>query len=118
MEERKRQPLKPPRYFILLALAEHDSHGAEIQREVLRLSSGQVRLWPTMLYRTLEALRLDSWIEELTGPEDRPAGESERKRYYRITDQGRQALRIETQRLSELVEVARLRNRRRKEETA
>ncbi|NIQ59533.1 MAG: PadR family transcriptional regulator, partial [Gammaproteobacteria bacterium] len=44
------------------------------------------------------------WIEEL---DDAPEGESERKRFYRLTGTGRQALEEEAARLAGVAVVAR-----------
>jgi DNA-binding PadR family transcriptional regulator len=101
--------MKPRLYHILLALADDDRHGLAIAREVERLSGGEVRLWPAALYGSLEALVEQGWIEELA---ETPADESERRRYYRLTRQGRRVLAVETERLADLVKVARARVRR------
>lgn len=103
------QPLKPAHFCILAALANQDRHGSSIQREVMRLMDGHLKLWPTMLYSTLESLVEEGWIEELTDPGELPPGTSRRRRYYRITALGRQVLAQEAERLSELAETARLR---------
>jgi DNA-binding PadR family transcriptional regulator len=110
--------VKPQWYFILLALAAGDRHGLGIAREVLALSDGSVRLWPATLYGALEDLADWGWIEELAEPERRPADESGRRRYYRITRAGRDRLRAETDRLAGLVRIARVRNKPRAGETA
>ena len=101
--------LKTSSYYILLALAASDLHGQGIAREVLTLSDGRLRLWPAMLYGALEDLSDRGWIEELHTRTGRPADESERRRYYRITRAGRAAAASETRRLAELVRVARSR---------
>jgi DNA-binding PadR family transcriptional regulator len=75
-------------------------------RDVLELTGGELRLWPATLYGALDELREAGFIEEL---EASPEGESERKRYYRITTSGRRSVQAETRRLEELVEVARAR---------
>jgi DNA-binding PadR family transcriptional regulator len=105
-------------YFILLSLAGGDRHGLAIAREVERLSDGRVRLWPATLYGSLEELRERGWIEELDTPRRRPADESERKRFYRITRSGRAAVIAETERLATLVRVARSRIKPRTGETS
>jgi DNA-binding PadR family transcriptional regulator len=111
-----RSRLKTSWYYILLALAAGDRHGLAIARDVHALSETQVRLWPATLYGALEELCSQGWIEELTDEHDRPAEESERRRYYRITRGGRRVLGAETERLAGLVRIARSRARRRTEE--
>ena len=46
-------------------------------------------------------------VLELTDSAERPPHESERRRYFRITEEGLSALAAETDRLSELVNIAR-----------
>lgn len=101
--------MKPRVYLILLALVDSDRHGLGIARAVQQLSEGQTRLWPASLYGTLDELAETGFIEELDDPRDRPAGESEKKRFYRLTRAGRRALAAETERLAELVKGARSR---------
>jgi DNA-binding PadR family transcriptional regulator len=110
--------MKPRWYYILLALAAGDRHGLAIARDVLSLSDGQVRLWPATLYGSLEELCDRGWIEERLDDAQRPAQESERRRYYRITRGGRGVLAAETERLAGLVRLARSRSRRRSSEPA
>ena len=101
--------LKLRHYLVLLALADGARHGLAIARDVQQLSGGGVRLWPATLYGTLDELLERRWIEEL---EDRPADESEKKRFYTLTRSGRHALMSETDRLAALVRTARTRLRR------
>jgi DNA-binding PadR family transcriptional regulator len=98
-------------YLILLALADSDLHGLGIARAVQELSDGQTRLWPASLYGTLDELSESGWIEELDDPRERPADESEKKRFYRLTRAGHRALAVETDRLGALVKIARSRLR-------
>jgi DNA-binding PadR family transcriptional regulator len=110
--------LKPHWYYILLALAEGDRHGLAIARDVLAQSDGRVRLWPAMLYGSLEDLADRGWIEALDDARRRPVDESERKRFYRLTRAGRAAVAAETERLASLVHVARARIKSRAGETS
>ncbi len=96
-------------YLILLALADADLHGLGIARAVQELSDGQTRLWPAALYGTLDELEQSGLIEELDDPRQRPADESAKKRFYRLTRAGHRALAAETDRLAALVKVARSR---------
>src|SRR4029450_11069326 len=78
-------------FYILLSLAERDRHGSGIVRDVLQLTSGELRLWPVTPYGSLDELRENGWIRELgTAPEaDEDRGH---RRWFRITPQGRRAL--------------------------
>jgi DNA-binding PadR family transcriptional regulator len=98
-------------YLILLALADSDLHGLGVARAVQELSEGRTRLWPAALYGTLDELAESGLIEELDDPRQRPAAESEKKRFYRLTKLGRRALAMETDRLAALVKTARSRLR-------
>ena len=101
--------MKTREYLILLALAETDLHGLAIARAVQDLSEGRTRLWPVSLYGTLESLEESGLIEELDDRRHRPADESEKKRFYRLTRAGHRALAAETDRLGALVKIARSR---------
>jgi DNA-binding PadR family transcriptional regulator len=98
--------LKTTWFYILLALAGGDLHGLGIAREVGALSERRVRLWPATLYGAIEELADRGWITELDAPR-RPAAESERRRYYRLTRPGRAVLASETDRLAAVLRVAR-----------
>jgi DNA-binding PadR family transcriptional regulator len=100
------ESLKPHHFYILLALAEGARHGLAIARDVQTQSDGRVRLWPATLYGSLEELRARHWIEETSDATD-----SERKRNYRLTQQGRAVLTGEADRLGRLSRVARARVR-------
>ena len=99
-------PLKPQWFHILLALSHEAQHGSGIVRSVLDQTEGKLRLWPATLYGSLEELAQVGWIEELTGPTGRPEGESEKKRFFRITQAGKQVLSAEAERLQSLAQTA------------
>ena len=97
----------PPHVFqILLALAEGERHGLGIMQDVLDRSGGRIRLWPGMLYRTLQRLSRAGLIAEAVA--DR-APEPGRPRYFRLTAAGRKACTQEAHRLADLLDVARAR---------
>ena len=98
--------MKRAAFYILLSLAEADRHGSAIARDVEALSQGQLRLWPATLYGTLEELVEQGWIEPLTDTGRHPRGQSERRRYFRLTRLGRQALESEARRLANLAATA------------
>jgi DNA-binding PadR family transcriptional regulator len=104
-----RVPLKPHWFHILIALSTGDQHGAAIVRLVREATGGAVRLWPVMLQTALGQLAKDGLIEPL----DTPAGQSERRRYYRLTAAGRRAAAAEAERLARIAQHARLALRRR-----
>lgn len=100
--------MKAAHFYILLTLSHEDRHGLAIARDVQALSDGRVRLWPATLYGSLEELRDRRWIDELS---EHPADESERRRYYRLTRAGRQALAAEAEHMSRVARLARSRVR-------
>jgi len=98
--------VKPAVFHILLSLADGDRHGSGIVRDVLELTDGSLRLWPATLYGTLDELVEQGLVESLTDQGKHPKGESERKRYFRLTQAGRRALDGEARRLGALASVA------------
>ncbi len=99
--------LKQHWFHILLALAEGATHGAEIRRRVIDHSDGTIKLYPAMLYGSLEDLQAGDLIAEVEERSGRPEGENERYRYYRLTPAGRRALAAETGRLEQVTRIAR-----------
>ena len=99
-------PLPPHVFQILLALADRDLHGLGIMHDVLDRSGGRVRLWPGMLYRSLQRLVAAGLIVETATPGPPEAG---RPKYFTLTPAGRRQCTQEAQRLAELVAVARAR---------
>ena len=98
--------MKPATFHILASLAAESRHGLGIVRDVLEQTGGELQLWPATLYSTLEQLADEGFIEEL-GPGEHPPGESEKRRYYRLTRAGRSAMMAEVKRLEQLAAMAR-----------
>lgn len=99
-------PLKPQWLHILLALSNEVRHGSGIVRAVLQETQGKVQLWPATLYGALDELAELGWIEEVSDPAERPRGESEKKRFFRITLLGARILAAEARRLQALAATA------------
>lgn len=98
-------PLTPAVFHILLTLADGEKHGYAIMREVKSRTGGAMRMGPGTLYGSIQRMLKDDLIVELRDRADPTHGE-ERRRYYRLTDFGRQVLRAEAQRLEHLVRIA------------
>jgi DNA-binding PadR family transcriptional regulator len=98
-------PLTPLSYHILLALADEDRHGYAILKEVLAQSQGGLQPGTGALYTSIQRLVDEGHIEVATRRAN--SGDDPRRRYYRLTDEGRSALAAETGRLTELLSVAR-----------
>ena len=105
MPDRPSAPLSPATYHILLALAARDRHGYAIRRAVEQQSEQTVRLGPGTLYAAIRRLEDSGLIEESAWRPDADL-DDERRRYYRLTRTGRQALHAETQRLQATVKFA------------
>ena len=101
-------PLSPPTLHILLALAGDDLHGYGIMQEIARQSDGLYRIGPGTLYDNLQKLIHGGWVQELGR---RRGDDDPRRRYYRLTDAGRDILKAETARLTQVIREARLRLR-------
>jgi DNA-binding PadR family transcriptional regulator len=97
-------PLRPAVYHILLALASHDGHGLGIAEQIERASEGVLEIGPGTLYRSLSEMVVAGLIDAASAPS--PDADPRRK-YYRITPNGRDLLSRETARLGRLVEAAR-----------
>ncbi len=110
MASRRNQALKPRWFHILLALSDKDLHGSDIVREVFEQSDGGLRLWPAMLYGSLEQMVDRGLIEELSDSAERPAGASAKRRYFRITNSGRKQLASEADRMAVMARLARSKN--------
>jgi DNA-binding PadR family transcriptional regulator len=92
---------------VLLALAAGDRHGYGILKDVLAQSAGKVRLGPGTIYGTLQRLMEVGWVEETEGAGSPDDVDDARRRYYRLTREGRAALKAEIERLDGIVRVAR-----------
>jgi len=103
-------------FHVLLALAGDDLHGYAILKEVELRTGGKVRLSTGTLYGIIKRLLNDGLIVELRS---RPAdSDDERRRYYRLTPQGRQVAAGEAERMDEVLSIARSRNLLKKARTA
>lgn len=100
------KPLAGTIFYILLALADRDEYGLGIVEEVARRTAGEVRLGPGTLYNAIKRMLADGLMEETAGPAN-PGDGDPRRRYYRITPEGRQRLAGEAERLERLVLAAR-----------
>lgn len=97
--------MKPQWFHILLALSEGPLHGYGIQRSVLERTDGHVHLWPAMLYRSLETLAEEGFIQEVETPEEEP--DDDRRQYHALTAEGRRRLEEEAEMLASWAAAAR-----------
>ncbi len=85
----------------MLALLDGELHGYALMGRVAELSDGVVRMGPGTLYGTLNRLVDDGLIEETTDLVARE--DNERRRYYRLTPDGRTVALDELARLQAMV---------------
>lgn len=97
--------MTPAFFYLMLTLADGERHGYAMAREVRERSDGAVRLGPGSLYWSLNRLAEVGLIEEVEGNIPDPG--EERRRYYRLTDQGRRILQREAETLEKVVQFAR-----------
>lgn len=101
-------PLPEATFHILVTLADGDKHGYAIMRDVSSRTDGAVRLNVGTLYTTLKRLLDLGWIQEL---DERPVRlddpDDERRRYYRLTPEGRHEALAEAARLERMLGLAR-----------
>ncbi len=102
------EPLTPPVFHILLALAGEERHGYGIMQDVARQTNDKLQMGPGTLYGCLKRMLAAGLVEEA---EERPDPEldDERRRYYRMTTLGERAVREEAQRLATALAAAKSR---------
>ena len=100
------KPVTGSAFYILLALADHARHGLGIIEDIERRTEGAVSLGPGTLYHAIRKLESAGLIVESA---DRPAPDLDdpRRRYYSITEEGREVGRQEAARLDRILQVAR-----------
>jgi DNA-binding PadR family transcriptional regulator len=98
-------PLHPLEFRILLILLDGPSHGYAVVQEIEEREGGSGKIYPANLYRRMRDLLAKGLVEDALPPE----GESTdpRRRYFGVTDMGREVVRAETERLGELLAEAR-----------
>jgi DNA-binding PadR family transcriptional regulator len=98
-------PLPPAFFHILLSLGEGERHGYALKREISRRTDGKLNLGPGVLYGSINKMLELGLIEESDERPD-PHLDDERRRYYRITKDGRKVAQAEAARMRELASLA------------
>jgi DNA-binding PadR family transcriptional regulator len=98
-------PLTPAVFFILFALADGEKHGYAIMQQTNKLSEGKFRMGPGTLYTTIQRLLDFALIEEFSGNSEADSRDS-RRRYYRLTRQGKTLLDLEINRMGAVLRLA------------
>ena len=99
-------PLPTAAFHILVALADGDRHGYAIMQDVASGTDGRIKLNPGTLYTTIRRLLDQGLVIELDERPD-PEDDDERRRYYRLTNMGREVARAEAARLHQALAFAR-----------
>lgn len=97
MKRDKNLPLTETVYYILLALFE-PAHGYLIMQKVEELSDGAVRIAAGTLYGAIENLLKLKFIRPIES-------EDSRRKVYLITDQGKEILRLDYERMKHITEI-------------
>lgn len=97
-------PLAPWHFEVLLSLAGGELHGYGIIREIRGRSRGRLELGTSTLYAALRRLLAAGLIEDAGGPQEASAGPP--RRYYRITELGRDVAELEARRLLDRARLA------------
>ncbi|AKN30145.1 PadR family transcriptional regulator [Clostridium carboxidivorans P7] len=86
-------PMSETAYYILLSLTE-ERHGYAVMQYVSKLTNERINLGPGTLYGTLSKLEKTDLVM-ITKQENK-------RKYYKITEQGEEVLEAEIQRIEEL----------------
>jgi DNA-binding PadR family transcriptional regulator len=102
------KPLTEPILLILMSLADKPRHGYALMKDIETLSNGRVRLSTGTLYGALRRLLENQWIERFEQEDT-----SRDKQAYRLTQAGHGQLRLELDRMKQLMRAAAARLRTR-----
>lgn len=98
-------PLNRSTFLIMLSLVDQPRHGYGIMLEMSQQTDGAVRVAPGTLYTTIKKL-MDAGLIEEAKTRPKVEEDDERRRYYSLTDLGREVVRLEAERLLKLVAIA------------
>ena len=101
-------PLTPTVFHVLVALAGGPRHGYAVAEEVEELTEGRIVMGPGTLYGSLQRMQDAGLIEETPNPGDEGL-HAGRRRYYKMTPLGSEALRAESEGLMRALTVAQAR---------
>ncbi len=97
-------PLSARDFYILFFLAQRERHGYGLVKAIDEHSSGAVKLDPANLYRAIQRLATEGLVED--GPQRTADAKGRERRYYRITERGRQVAAAEAVRMRDLAAAA------------
>lgn len=94
-------PLTPRVLLILWALDEGPQHGYRLLKMAEELGRGRVSIGPASLYESIAALEKRDLIERAQTPEGVDRADK-RRRYFQLSDRGRETLKAEANRVARL----------------
>jgi DNA-binding PadR family transcriptional regulator len=94
-------PLAPHDFQVLLSLLDRDLHGYALIKDIEDRTDGETVLGTSTLYAALKRMEEGGLLEEAPGPGRQTSG-GPRRRYYRITELGREVARAEGLRIRRL----------------
>lgn len=110
-------PLTPQVFQVLLSLADGNKHGYGILKEVRSRTRGEVVFNLSTLYGIIQRLESEGIIAEAKGRPE-PALDDSRRRYFCLTEFGRDVAAAELNRLEDIVGTARAKQLRRRKQPA
>jgi DNA-binding PadR family transcriptional regulator len=96
-------PLTPAMFYVLVALADGQTHGYAILKDVEQLTAGDVRLSTGTLYGIIKRLLADGLVREQRARLE----DDSRRRSYELTPFGRDVAKAEAARLEQTLAIAR-----------
>lgn len=97
--------MSPDAFHLLVALAQRPAHGYGLMQAVEEATGGALRIQTGALYRQLKRMLRDGWIEETPAPAGEDS-EDARRKYYRLTAEGRRVVSAEAERMRAAVAAA------------
>jgi DNA-binding PadR family transcriptional regulator len=94
-------PLTPHAFQILLSLLDRDRHGYSLIRDIEERTQGEMILGTSTVYAAVKRMVEEGLLQEAPEPPQESSG-GPRRRYYRITDFGREVARAEGLRINRL----------------
>ena len=99
-------PLRPVEFLVLAVLHEEPLHGYGMVQQIARRTNDRIQVKPGNLYRVLDRL-LDRGLLDEAGDRQAGGASEKRRRYYRITELGREVVRAEAALFGEIAAALR-----------
>ena len=99
-------PLRPIETSLLIALCAGPGHGYELVGRIHDETGGRLEVLPGNLYVVIKRLRDRDWVAPCPPPDDET---DPRRRYFRLTDAGRERLEVEIDTWDHQLRIARKR---------